>query len=182
MSDRLPDSIPDRLGLPPRSHGGRTTRPRRPRSGPQADRATDERDFRRARAERDAAPGLERRLAGRPPGRHRSRRHPLHAPDRRRRSALRPVTRRASRQRRRARTSRPRRGRRRRAEYTFRTSTQIETAAPDARLAEQRRLHQRRRPPARRCHLRDLPWSDNWRSKCSFFVKNACQSPTRATS
>jgi len=42
------------------------------------------------------------------------------------------------------------------SEYTFRTSTQIETAAP-ARLAEPRRPHQRRRPAARGRHLRDLP-------------------------
>ena len=72
-------------------------------------------------------------------------------------SSLRPITRRAPRQprgprtsRRAARTSMP-------SEYTFRTSTQIETAAPRARLAEQRRLHQRRRPPGRRRDLRDLP-------------------------
>ena len=42
-------------------------------------------------------------------------------------------------------------------EYTFRTTTQIETAAPRARLAEQGRLHRRRRPPTRRRDLRDLP-------------------------
>ena len=43
------------------------------------------------------------------------------------------------------------------SEYTFRTSTQIETAAPRSRLAEQGRLHQRRRPPGRGRGLRDLP-------------------------
>ena len=42
-------------------------------------------------------------------------------------------------------------------EYTFRTSTRIETAVRAARLAEQGRLHQRRRPPAGRRDLRDLP-------------------------
>ena len=35
------------------------------------------------------------------------------------------------------------------SEYTFRTSTQFETAAPATRLAQQGRVHQRRRPPAR---------------------------------
>jgi muconolactone D-isomerase len=48
-------------GLPPRSHPGRTARPRRPRPGPPAHRAADRRDLCRARAEREAAPGLERR-------------------------------------------------------------------------------------------------------------------------
>ena len=43
------------------------------------------------------------------------------------------------------------------SEYTFRTSTQIETAAPATRLAEQGRLHQRRRPAGRGRDLRDLP-------------------------
>ena len=49
-------------------------------------------DLCQARAEREAASGLERRLADRPPRRNRPRRHPLHAPDRRRRSALCPIT------------------------------------------------------------------------------------------
>src|SRR5207244_1118023 len=104
----------------------------------------------------EAAPGLERRLADRPPGRHRPRRHPLHAPDQRRRLALRPITQRPSRQPRRARTSRARRGRRRERIH-------LPDLNPDrdrrtrARVAEQRRLHQRRRPPTRPRHLRDLP-------------------------
>src|SRR5262249_54875511 len=95
-------------------------------------------------------------LADRPPGRHHPRRHPLHASDRRGRSALRPITRRAPRQRRRARTSRARRGRRRERIH-------LPHLHPDrdrrtrARLAEQGRLHRRRRPAARRRDLRDLP-------------------------
>ena len=43
------------------------------------------------------------------------------------------------------------------SEYTFRTSTQIETAAAAPRLAEQGRVHQRRRSPGHRRRLRDLP-------------------------
>ena len=72
------------------------------------------------------------------------------------------------------------------SEYTFRTSTQIETAAPRARLAQQRRLHQRRRPPARPRHLRDLPRRmkrhDQLEEQCSFFVKKCVPNRTRATS
>ncbi len=43
------------------------------------------------------------------------------------------------------------------SEYTFRTATQIETAAPDLALVQQGHLHQRGRPPSGRRDLRDLP-------------------------
>jgi hypothetical protein len=42
------------------------------------------------------------------------------------------------------------------SEYTFRTSTQIETAAPHLDWLNKRRLHRRRRTPDRRGYLRDL--------------------------
>ena len=43
------------------------------------------------------------------------------------------------------------------SEYTFRTSTRIETAAPELDWLNKGRFHQRRRPAARGCDLRDLP-------------------------
>ena len=103
------------------------------------------------------APGRQRRLADRPARRHRARRHPLHAADRRRRSALRPIARCAARQPPKCSHVSARGEDVDASEYTFRTSTQIETGGRRSRLAEQGRLHQRRRPPARRRDLRDLP-------------------------
>jgi len=92
---------------------GETTRSRRHGSWPPAHRPADRRRVRRSRAQREAAPGRERRLADRPRRRHHARRSPLHAADRRRRSDLRPVARCASRPRRGPGASRARRGRRR---------------------------------------------------------------------
>ena len=133
----------------------------------------------------DKKPAVKRRLADRPAGRHHPRRRPLHAPDRRRQPALRPITRCASRRRRRARTSRARR-RRRRKRIHLPHLDQDRNRRARARLAEQRRLHQRRRQAARRRHLRDLPRRmkrhDQLEEQCSFFVKRCVPSPARATS
>ena len=84
------------------------------------------------------------------------------------------------------------------SEYTFRTSTQIETAAPALDWLNKGVFISvgGRQPGAR--HLRDLPGrmkvaivtarrtsfnvTTNWRKQCSFFVKRCVPSPTRATS
>ena len=81
--------------------------------GAPAHRPADRRHIRGARHEGTAAAGRKRRLAERLAGRDCARRHPLHAPDRHRRSALRPIARRAPRQPRGPRPSPPWRGRRR---------------------------------------------------------------------
>ena len=72
------------------------------------------------------------------------------------------------------------------SEYTFRTSTQIETAAPALDWLNKGVFISvgGRQPDAR--HLRDLPRRmkshDQLEEQCSFFVKKCVPNPTRATS
>ena len=89
-------------------------------------------------------------------GRHRARRHPLPPADRPGGSPLCPVTQHPPRQPGGARAPRARRGRRPRRVHVSDLNPDRD-GSPRPRLAEQGHLHQRRRSPGRRRHLRDLP-------------------------
>ena len=143
----------DQSWSPPRRGAGEPTRIGGDRPRSPAHRSADRRDVQRH--EQRYAPPAPRRLADGPAGRHRPRRHPLHAADRRGRAAstsgrAASVTA--------APTCSP-------ASAAARTSTPASTPSaprprsrpPRARLAEQGRLRRRRRAAGRRRHLRDVP-------------------------
>jgi muconolactone D-isomerase len=83
--------------LPPRRDYRTGARSRRLPARTPPHRAADRRNLHRTRAEPEAHPGRQRRLADGPARWHRAGRHPLHAADRRGRPALRRITRCASR-------------------------------------------------------------------------------------